>query len=627
MTRRFRRSVAALITGSLLALGVVTAPPAAAASLTWTGNGGPLWSTPAANWNPPGPPVDNDVLTFPAGASSLNNTYDLADGTNVTINFTGAGYIIGGINVMDLQAVTQSVAGTNTIATPITASIGNLPVNVSAGTLALTGPMGGPFTLAKVGAGTLVLGGQKFYTGPTLVGAGSVIVDGSINASQTQVAQGGLLGGSGFTADVTATGGTISPGNNGAGVLTVNGSLTLSGGTVSLDILGAAPGTLHDALTVNNGVVSLGNAALVLTGNFQGPSNQTYMIINNTGSGAIQGTFLNLPQGATFAAGNGLSYTISYVGGTGNDVVLTQVGTGFRLAGVDRVDTAVKISQNSFPANGSAQAVVLARGDLFPDALAGAPLAVARVGPLLLANLVAGATTVDARTVAEIQRVLTTGKTILVLGGATAIPDSMVQQLQALGYQVQRQFAGVDRFQTAVLIAQVGLNNPANLFLVNGMDFPDALSGGPAAVKSAGAILLTNFNLMPTFTGQYLTSRAGATVFALGGPAANTGAAPAAHRIVGADRYATAVMTAQRFFPNPTAIGIASGEAFPDGLTGGAHIGKLGGALLLTAQAALPANVQSYLQAVKATVTQLFIYGGPNAVSTQTATQIAAAVA
>jgi hypothetical protein len=146
-------------------------------------------------------------------------------------------------------------------------------------------------------------------------------------------------------------------------------------------------------------------------------------------------------------------------------------------------------------------------------------------------------------------------------------------------------------------------------------------------VKSAGAILLTNFNLMPTFTGQYLTSRAGATVFALGGPAANTGAAPAANRIVGADRYATAVMTAQRFFPNPTAIGIASGEAFPDGLTGGAHIGKLGGALLLTAQAALPANVQSYLQAVKATVTQLFIYGGPNAVSTQTATQIAAAVA
>ena len=71
--------------------------------------------------------------------------------------------------------------------------------------------------------------------------------------------------------------------------------------------------------------------------------------------------------------------------------MLTQVGrSGIRLAGVDRVDTAVKISQNSFPANGSANAVVLARGDIFPDALAGAPLAVAKGGPLLLANLVAG---------------------------------------------------------------------------------------------------------------------------------------------------------------------------------------------------------------------------------------------
>ena len=97
---------------------------------------------------------------------------------------------------------------------------------------------------------------------------------------------------------------------------------------------------------------------------------------------------------------------------------------------------------------------------------------------------------------------------------------------------------------------------------------------------------MTNANVMPAFTQQYLASRTGATIFALGGPAAAAGGAPAANQIVGADRYATAVMTAQRFFPNPTAIGIASGEAFPDGLTGGAHIGKIGGPLLLTAQLA-----------------------------------------
>ncbi len=57
---------------------------------------------------------------------------------------------------------------------------------------------------------------------------------------------------------------------------------------------------------------------------------------------------------------------------------------------------------------------------------------------------------------------------------------------------------------------------------------------------------------------------------------------------------------AQRFFANPTAVGLASGVAFPDGLTGGAHIGKLGGPLLLTDPATLPGNVQQYLTGIKA---------------------------
>jgi len=307
--------------------------------------------------------------------------------------------------------------------------------------------------------------------------------------------------------------------------------------------------------------------------------------------------------------------------------VLTQVGQGGKtaqvLGGPDRIDTAILISKNSFPTTGSAQAVVLARADLFPDALAGAPLAVAKGGPLELTSL-SGPSFIDPRTVTEIQRVLTPGKTIFALGGPSAIADNVVAQLQALGYQVIR-LGGTDRFQTAVIIAQNGLNNPTNLFLANGINFPDALSAGPSAAKVQGAILLTNNNVMPAFTQQYLSTRSGAVLFAMGGPAA--GAAPQATPIVGADRYATSVMAAQRFFTNPTAVGIASGVAFPDGLTGGAHIGKLGGPLLLTDPNALPGNVQTYLQSIKATITQLFVYGGSTAVATPVVTSINAAVA
>ena len=58
-------------------------------------------------------------------------------------------------------------------------------------------------------------------------------------------------------------------------------------------------------------------------------------------------------------------------------------GEVVRLAGSERIATAVAISRAGF-ADGSAGAAVLARADLFADALAGAPLAVAVGGPLML---------------------------------------------------------------------------------------------------------------------------------------------------------------------------------------------------------------------------------------------------
>ncbi len=295
------------------------------------------------------------------------------------------------------------------------------------------------------------------------------------------------------------------------------------------------------------------------------------MIIDNQGAGAVVGTFSGLPQGQSFVATNGVSYTISYTGGTGNDVVLTQTGKGVTvLAGVDRVETAVNVSKNSFPAAGSANAVVLARGDLFPDALAGSPLAVAKGGPLLLTSLVAS-TGIDVRTTAEIQRVLSPGKTIFILGGEVAISAAVATQLQGLGYTIVR-LGGADRFDTAILIASNGLNNPANILLATGLNFPDALAAGAAAAKVNGAVLLTNGTVQPPANQTYLSAHPSDVLFALGGPAAV--AVPTAQSISGVDRYDTAVKVAQKFFTSPTTVGLASGVNFPDGLTGGAHIGR-----------------------------------------------------
>ncbi len=87
--------------------------------------------------------------------------------------------------------------------------------------------------LAKAGLGTLELGGANTFTGPANVGAGTLVISGSISgAASVGVAAGATLAsdaaasvGTAATGNISV-GGTLSPGGNGA-----NGALTLSPGT------------------------------------------------------------------------------------------------------------------------------------------------------------------------------------------------------------------------------------------------------------------------------------------------------------------------------------------------------------------------------------------------------------
>jgi hypothetical protein len=280
-----------------------------------------------------------------------------------------------------------------------------------------------------------------------------------------------------------------------------------------------------------------------------------------------------------------------------------------RISGADRIDTANAISQSSFPGVGTASAVVLARADSFPDALAGTPLAAAKSAPLLLTLPSA----LDSRTLAEIQRVLTPGKTVFLLGGTAALSSSVESAITAAGYQVLR-FDGIDRFDTAVRIARDGLNNPATLLVADGLNFPDALTAGAAAAKAQGAVLLSAGASPVAITSSYISSRpAGGTLFAIGGPAAQ--AYPAGVAIVGVDRYDTGGQVAGRFFPGPGTVGLASGTNFPDALAGGAHVARFSGPMLLTDPTTLSPQTQAYLSVKAPGIAGGFLYGGTTAVS------------
>lgn len=276
-----------------------------------------------------------------------------------------------------------------------------------------------------------------------------------------------------------------------------------------------------------------------------------------------------------------------------------------RLAGENRLATAVAISVDGF-AESAASSVVLARADLFPDALAGTPLAVQVGGPLLLT----APDRLSEETAAELERVLQPGGRVVLLGGPDALAPAVSDAVQSRGHQVVR-YEGANRFETAVRIAEQ--LPPEALFYASGNDFPDALGAGPAAVSQGGAILLTAGDTLPPESAQFADRRPTATSYAIGGPAAR--AVPDAEPIVGADRYDTNVRLARRFFRSPEVVGVATGAAFPDALAGGARVGRDNGPVLLSEPSALPDDVATYLSDVSTSVDSALLFGGDSALS------------
>lgn len=280
-----------------------------------------------------------------------------------------------------------------------------------------------------------------------------------------------------------------------------------------------------------------------------------------------------------------------------------------RLSGPGRIETAIAISNDSY-GDGEAATVVLARADDYPDALAGAALAIAADGPLLItsSNELVGIVA------DELQRVLPSGGTVHVLGGDAAIEPATYGAVADLGYDVERIF-GPTRFETAVAIAEF-LGSPDASLVTTGLDFPDALAAGAATGQVDGAVLLTAGEDRHAAVDAYLDGKDDAQLWAVGGPSAR--AYPEATPVFGTTRDGTAVAAAEEFFAEqPAFVGFARRNDFPDSLTGGAHIGRLGGPLLLTYTDQLSVEPEDYLCERAGGFETGYVYGGTAAINDQ----------
>jgi fibronectin-binding autotransporter adhesin len=152
-----------------------------------------------------------------------------------------------------------------------------------------------------------------------------VIAEGTSLVSTNSTVDGGILKGKGTIKSLAMKSGVIAPGAS-PGCLT-SGNLTYTGGSVEIELNGATVCTEYDQQVVN-GTVDLGTATVLNVTRLAAYApavGASYTILNNDAADAITGTFAGKAEGSTFVL-DGYTYKISYIGGDGNDVVLTVTG-------------------------------------------------------------------------------------------------------------------------------------------------------------------------------------------------------------------------------------------------------------------------------------------------------------
>ncbi|HET9417540.1 MAG TPA: cell wall-binding repeat-containing protein, partial [Candidatus Limnocylindria bacterium] len=288
--------------------------------------------------------------------------------------------------------------------------------------------------------------------------------------------------------------------------------------------------------------------------------------------------------------------------------------TAPRVAGDDRFATAVALSNSAFPSG--VPVAYVATGINFPDALAGAPAARTFGGPILLAEKWA----LPDVTKAELAR-LKPGR-IVVLGGPNAVADQVLAALDPYTTGSVTRVAGADRYATAAQISASAFTTASVVYVATGENYPDALAAGSVAASVGAPLLLVRAGSIPDPTLAELKRLdpdriviVGSTGAVGNGVAAALAAQGSVMRISGSDRYASsAALSAASFAADgPGTVYVATGKAFPDGLTAGPVAGTRKGPLLLVPGTSLPSTVAAEL--LRLNPTNIVIVGGPQAIT------------
>ncbi len=263
--------------------------------------------------------------TDPAGSATLRNlaSNQLTTGSAMLINASGQYDLNGSVGVQRVDQV-SGLSGSGSVVLP---NRSTLQISSQGGTSTFHGLISSPngettaTNIDKREAGTQVFTANNTYAGVTRVSGGTLVINGQ-QAGAVSVASAALSGSGRVGAVALPTGAVLEPGAPGMGGTLSTGPVNLDAAFARLSI-NLISSTVFGKLNVTGTVTLADNRLSLLPApGFVAPVGTIFEIVTNDGADPVVGTFGGLPQGATVSAGS-TRFTLSYTGGSGNDITLT----------------------------------------------------------------------------------------------------------------------------------------------------------------------------------------------------------------------------------------------------------------------------------------------------------------
>lgn len=183
-------------------------------------------------------------------------------------------------------------------------------------------------------------------------------------------------------------------------------------------------------------------------------------------------------------------------------------------------------------------------------------------------------------------------------------------------------YNGADRYETAAKVSQDGWKSTSDyVVIVNGENFPDALSASPLAKKFDAPILLTSKDELNAYTSVEINRLSVKNAFIIGGRGVVSQAIEDSlksrgikvTRLGGVDRYDTAIQIAGKLGKS-NEVALINSNDFRDGMSISAIAASKGMPVIPVDTYSIPASVSKYLQGYKK-ADQIYVIGGQDKIS------------